>query len=198
MSLLVSLLHTQLKVSVTRFSILHRIGNSIGWESPAVWSHLSIVGCLAAQHKTSSDQNVNQPSHLDVYLDVGSAFYFAIGAVPANFWWSKPKASISGMSILKTSPLSQGSIKSSISSPHMLSNYLICRAMCFSTIYNAFFKARNWWKHRVWRLFFRDEEPFSPAAVSSPRPAKLLDTRKDQLQIIPLSRIGMKVLFAFQ
>ena len=108
----------------------------------------------------------------------------------ANIFW--------GMSILKTSPLSQGSVKSSISLTHMLSNYLICRAMCFSTIYNAFFKARNCWKHLFWRLFFRDEEPFSPAAVSSPRPAKFLDTRKDQPQLIPLSRIGMKVSFAFR
>ena len=101
------------------------------------------------------------------------------------------------MSTLKTSPLSQGSSKSSISSLYMLSSYLICRAKCFSTIYNAFFKARNCWKHLFWRLFFRDEEPFSPAAVSSPRPAKFLDTRKDQLQLISPSRIGMKVSFAF-
>ena len=57
------------------------------------------------------------------------------------------------MSTLKTSPLSQGSSKSSISSLYMLSNYLICQAKCFSTIYNAFFKARNCWKHRFWSLF---------------------------------------------
>jgi hypothetical protein len=59
-----------------------------------------MLGCLAAQHKTSSDRNVNQPSHLDVYLHLGSAFYSAIGAVPADYWWSKPKTTISGMQIL--------------------------------------------------------------------------------------------------
>ena len=135
--------------------------------------------CLAAQHKTSSDENSNQPSHLDVHLYVGSAFCFAIGAVLANFWWSKPKASISGMQNLNTSPLSQGSAKSSTSSTHVLSNHLNCRAVSFSTAFNAFLKARNCWKHKFLRLFFRDEEPIYSPAVSSPRPAKFLDTRKD-------------------
>ena len=144
-----------------------------------VTAHLSILGCQAAQYKISSDWNVNQPSCSNVYLLLGSASSFAIGAVPAKFCQSKPNTSILGMPILFTSPLSQRSIKSPTSSSHMLTNYLNYPAINSSTTFNAFLKARNCWRPKLRSLYFRDEEPYNSGVASSRQPAKFSDIQND-------------------
>ena len=102
-------------------------GWAADWRVADFYPHLRTS--LAEQHKTSSNQNVTEQSHLNGYLLVGSETCFVIRAVPADFSWSKPKTSILGMPILNTPPLSQGIIKPSISSNPMLLNNMNCRAM---------------------------------------------------------------------